>query len=303
MTSERGSVGPANSRNSDLWLWGGSPCVVAWRPCYNRKHVLPRHRFLSIATYGGVWIDILQQQNAVTTPLHRQSWRASSFQTIKMGSKVSTCYTVSGDRSLHYGNRCICIAWQGISSLRFCWLILVDYHFPRTVCRKGRGLSWIMASSCVSPNTRVVSSSLWSWTHRCVHSDRVFSTDSRLVGIVWSFPIAFLLVALGSIIGESLLFLSFRHFLHDRIQKFRKEHEENYGTIVSVITQHKRWMVFLIRLSAIPVCNRRLSRWFHRDILQLLYLHLSMRLNIKNGCIWFLPHHGRYLLCSCESSL
>jgi uncharacterized membrane protein YdjX (TVP38/TMEM64 family) len=53
--------------------------------------------------------------------------------------------------------------------------------------------------------------------------------------------------------GESLLFLSFRHFFHSRIVKFRKEHEENYGTMVLVISQHKRWMVFLIRLSAIPV--------------------------------------------------
>ena len=50
-----------------------------------------------------------------------------------------------------------------------------------------------------------------------------------------------------------MLFLSFRHFFHDRIVQFRKEHEENYGTMVQVINQHKRWMVFLIRLSAIPV--------------------------------------------------
>lgn len=64
---------------------------------------------------------------------------------------------------------------------------------------------------------------------------------------------AFLLVFTGSISGESLLFLSFRHFFHDRIVQFRKEHEENYGTMVQVINQHKRWMVFLIRLSAIPV--------------------------------------------------
>ena len=66
-------------------------------------------------------------------------------------------------------------------------------------------------------------------------------------------PVAFLLVATGSIVGESLLFLSFRHFFHNRIVKFRKEHEENYGTMVQVINQHKRWMIFLIRLSAIPV--------------------------------------------------
>src|SRR5271155_3525738 len=74
-----------------------------------------------------------------------------------------------------------------------------------------------------------------------------------LTGIVWSIPVAFLLVAIGSIAGESLLFLSFRHFFHSRIVQFRKEHEDNYGTIVQVINQHKRWMVFLIRLSAIPV--------------------------------------------------
>jgi hypothetical protein len=78
---------------------------------------------------------------------------------------------------------------------------------------------------------------------------------SRLTGFVWSIPIAFLLVFIGSILGESLLFLSFRHFLHSRIVQFRKEHEDNYGTIVLVINQHKRWMIFLIRLSAIPVLN------------------------------------------------
>lgn len=66
-------------------------------------------------------------------------------------------------------------------------------------------------------------------------------------------PVAFILVLLGSILGESLLFLSFRHFFHSRIVQFRKEHEENYGAIVMVINQHKRWMVFLIRLSAMPV--------------------------------------------------
>jgi len=73
-----------------------------------------------------------------------------------------------------------------------------------------------------------------------------------LTGFVWSMPVAFLLVFTGSIIGESLLFLSFRHFFHSRIVQFRKEHEQNYGTIVLVISEHKRWMVFLIRLSAIP---------------------------------------------------
>lgn len=82
--------------------------------------------------------------------------------------------------------------------------------------------------------------------------------DGSLTAFVWSMPVAFLLVFTGSIAGESLLFLSFRHFFRSRIVQFRKEHEENYGTIVQVINQHKRWMVFLIRLSAIPVY--RISR-------------------------------------------
>ena len=77
--------------------------------------------------------------------------------------------------------------------------------------------------------------------------------DGSLTGFVWPIPVAFLLVFTGSIMGESLLFLTFRHFFHSRIVQFRKEHEDNYGTIVQVINQHKRWMVFLIRLSAIPV--------------------------------------------------
>jgi hypothetical protein len=82
--------------------------------------------------------------------------------------------------------------------------------------------------------------------------------NGSLTGFVWPIPIAFLLVFGGSVLGESLLFLSFRHFFHNRIVKFRKEHEENYGTIVLVINQHKRWMVFLIRLSAIPVFSPHL---------------------------------------------
>ena len=117
--------------------------------------------------------------------------------------------------------------------------------------------------------------------------------DDSLTGFVWSMPVAFLLVSSGSIIGESLLFLSFRHFFHSRIVKFRKEHEENYGTIVQVINQHKRWMVFLIRLSAIPVYRSRKNA-NDRDISQRRYFHQSMRLNIENGCTWSWPLHGRY---------
>ena len=98
------------------------------------------------------------------------------------------------------------------------------------------------------------------------------SVNNRLTGFVWSLPVAFLLVVTGSILGESLLFLSFRHFLHDRIVLFRKEHEENYGTMVQVINQHKRWMVFLIRLSAIPV-------WTH-------YLTYLIPCSLRNTCLY-----------------
>jgi uncharacterized membrane protein YdjX (TVP38/TMEM64 family) len=77
-----------------------------------------------------------------------------------------------------------------------------------------------------------------------------------ITGIVWSMPIAFILVFVGSIAGESALFVTFRHVFRNRIAQFRKEHEGSYGTMVLVITQHKRWMVFLVRLSAIPVRHR-----------------------------------------------
>ena len=114
--------------------------------------------------------------------------------------------------------------------------------------------------------------------------------NGRLTGFVWSLPVAFLLVLTGSILGESLLFLSFRHFFHDRIVVFRKEHEENYGTMVQVINQHKRWMVFLIRLSAIPVplfplftMGRRLTR---RAIFRPRCFRRLMRLSIESGYTW-----------------
>lgn len=105
---------------------------------------------------------------------------------------------------------------------------------------------------------------------------------------------AIILVVIGSLAGESLLFLSFRHFFHSRIVKFRKEHEENYGTIVQVITQHKRWMIFLIRLSAIPVYPPSLSFTDDRDISLLHYFPRLMKSNIENGYTWSWQHHGRY---------
>jgi uncharacterized membrane protein YdjX (TVP38/TMEM64 family) len=118
-----------------------------------------------------------------------------------------------------------------------------------------------VACSYCTPHNRVIPSPLWTRTHRGVrfHPGENLLMFS-LTGFVWSIPVAFLLVAIGSIAGESLLFLSFRHFLHSRIVQFRKEHEDNYGTIVQVINQHKRWMVFLIRLSAIPVHTSHLLR-------------------------------------------
>ena len=111
-------------------------------------------------------------------------------------------------------------------------------------------------------------------------------TDSSLTGFVWSIPVGFLLVFTGSIVGESLLFLSFRHFLHSRIVRFRKEHADNYGTIVQVINQHKRWMVFLIRLSAIPVFPVLLQCVDYRATFRHLCFHPSMKLSIASGCTW-----------------
>jgi uncharacterized membrane protein YdjX (TVP38/TMEM64 family) len=117
-------------------------------------------------------------------------------------------------------------------------------------------------------------------------------SNGSLTGFVWSMPVAFLLVVTGSITGESLLFLSFRHFFHSRIVQFRKAHEDNYGTIVMVISEHKRWMVFLIRLSAIPVSPQRLVT-DNRDISPPHCFHRSMRLSIASGYTWSLPRHGR----------
>jgi len=146
-----------------------------------------------------------------------------------------------------------------VYTLFTCGELIIDCECSGSVCTESCRVSWIMAGSCISTHTCFLSSSFRSRTYCCVCSHRLCCAETRLVGFVWSFPIAFLLVCFGSIIGESLLFLSFRHFFHSRIQQFRKEHEENYGTMVNVINQHKRWMVFLIRLSAIPVCYSPLA--------------------------------------------
>ena len=131
-------------------------------------------------------------------------------------------------------------------------LMMTDRAFPRSIRPTSRWISVLLAPSRHLTRRRLIPASIRPRTHRRVCPPKSELMHS-LTGFVWSFTVAFILVALGSIVGESLLFLSFRHFFHSRIVQFRKEHQDNYGTIVQVINEHKRWMVFLIRLSAIPV--------------------------------------------------
>jgi len=192
----------------------------------------------------------------VVPKIHWSSRRAPALQAIKMGTQVQNSVIVLGRRVLRHGNRCLCASWQGTISPFNCALIL-DCACVDTLCRGHRRVPWVMACSYRPPDNRLLPAFIRTWNDCCVnahHKKQVSDvTIFSLTGIVWSLPIAFILVCVGSIAGESLLFLSFRNFLHDRIVEFRKKHEHSYGTMVMVITHHKRWMVFLIRLSAIPV--------------------------------------------------
>ncbi len=73
-----------------------------------------------------------------------------------------------------------------------------------------------------------------------------------LTGFVYGKLLGFLIVVLSSLLGETLLFLSFRYFLRRRIADFRERHRNNYGVFVQVVEQGGFPMLMAIRLSAIP---------------------------------------------------
>lgn len=73
---------------------------------------------------------------------------------------------------------------------------------------------------------------------------------SFLTGFVYG-NVGFLIVVISTTIGESLLFLSFRHFLTEKLIKFRLKYKD-YDIFVRVIEEGGPYMIFAIRCSAIP---------------------------------------------------
>lgn len=73
---------------------------------------------------------------------------------------------------------------------------------------------------------------------------------SLLTGFIYG-NIGFLIVLISTTLGESLLFLSFRHFFKHRLGAFRAKYED-YNIFVRVIEEGGPLMLFAIRTSAIP---------------------------------------------------
>ncbi|KTW31921.1 uncharacterized protein T551_01182 [Pneumocystis jirovecii RU7] len=72
-----------------------------------------------------------------------------------------------------------------------------------------------------------------------------------LIGFVYGY-VGFIIVLISFIIGETLVFLSFRHFCHAQAIQFRNKYRSSYGVFVKIIEEKKISMMFLISLSAIP---------------------------------------------------
>ncbi|KAG5438276.1 hypothetical protein PCANB_002763 [Pneumocystis canis] len=72
-----------------------------------------------------------------------------------------------------------------------------------------------------------------------------------LIGFVYGY-IGFIIVSISFIVGETLVFLSFRHFCHTQAAYFRNKHKNSYGIFVKIIEEKQITMMFLISLSAIP---------------------------------------------------
>lgn len=73
---------------------------------------------------------------------------------------------------------------------------------------------------------------------------------SFLTGFVYG-NIGFLIVVISTTLGESLLFLSFRHLFTSRVSRFRDKYKD-YDIFVRVIEEGGYYMIFAIRCSAIP---------------------------------------------------
>lgn len=73
---------------------------------------------------------------------------------------------------------------------------------------------------------------------------------SFLTGFVYG-NLGFLIVVFSITLGESLLFLSFRHLFTGKIATFREQYKD-YDIFVRVIEEGGAYMIFAIRCSAIP---------------------------------------------------
>lgn len=73
---------------------------------------------------------------------------------------------------------------------------------------------------------------------------------SFLTGFVYGNS-GFIIVVISTTIGESLLFLSFRHLFTSKIAAFREQYKD-YDIFVRVIEEGGQYMILAIRCSAIP---------------------------------------------------
>ncbi|CCG81143.1 Golgi apparatus membrane protein tvp38 [Taphrina deformans PYCC 5710] len=73
---------------------------------------------------------------------------------------------------------------------------------------------------------------------------------SFLTGFVYG-NVGFLIVIISTALGETILFLSFRHFLTSRLVSFRKKYKD-YDIFVRIIEEGGTYMIVAIRCSAVP---------------------------------------------------
>ncbi|KAJ7736723.1 hypothetical protein DFH07DRAFT_96882 [Mycena maculata] len=74
---------------------------------------------------------------------------------------------------------------------------------------------------------------------------------ATLAGVVWSFPIAFLIVAVGTLLGEIANYFTFKYACSARGAKMEAKNIR-YGLLAHVVRSGRFWIVLVIRLSAIP---------------------------------------------------
>ncbi|KAJ7700370.1 hypothetical protein B0H17DRAFT_1047094 [Mycena rosella] len=72
-----------------------------------------------------------------------------------------------------------------------------------------------------------------------------------LVGVAWDLPVAFVIIAVGTILGEIANYFTFKYACTARSEKLEAK-ELSYGLLAHVVRQGGFLMVLIIRFSAIP---------------------------------------------------